>query len=395
METPARRRWPPRPLRALGFCVYFVLIVAASLEIGCRLFLPQVLSLDAVSAGLHVADPFVGWGLRPRARATINWQGEPAEVCTDELGERVSCLDGARTCERRILALGDSFVEALAIPYEKTVWSLLERDTARCVQVSAAGGWGPAQYARRARQRLGSGHYDLVILSLFVGNDFHPGASRMPHQTEVSQAPLRLLPRSLHPRAIFNWFYPINQWLEMRSHAYVAIRGALRKRLRKLIVPDALQPSRLTPEVVAESLEPVREIAHLTRDAHTPLLVVLIPMDKQVLDPLGVELRQTAPQVVGDLDMDLTSRRVLPALLAIPGVHVLDLLPALRAQAGPGLWGALDAHFSSTGHALWFQVMRPPVRRLLALDAPPPAPPTVAPVPGAEPVSAGPDRRPP
>jgi hypothetical protein len=366
------RRRAARLLRALGFAAYFVGTVAAGLELGCRLFFPQALSLDAVSAGLHVPDPRLGWALRPDARAVINWQGEDVDVCTDRVGERVSCLAPARRdCERRVLALGDSFAEALGVPYEETVWHHLEAESGACVQVSAVGGWGPGQYARRARERLGSARFDLVILNLYVGNDFSADAARIPDPSAVRQQELRLLPRSLDAPGVFYWLYAWNQWLESRSHAYVALRNAFKTEIRRRRVPAPLQPSRFEPAIVAAALEPVREIAWLARESGTPVLAVLIPLQVQVLDPMGTELRKAVPELAPNLDMDVATRTILPLLVPIEGIEVIDLLPLLRARAGPEHWGSLDGHFSPAGHRLWFELIRPFVRR--HLERPPSA----------------------
>src|SRR5262249_28654288 len=67
----------------------------------------------------------------------------------------------------------------------------------------------------------------------------------------------------------------------------------------------------------------------------------------------------------GDVDMALPSRELVLHFEAAGADRVVDLLPALRAHADPALWSATDEHLTPAAHALWFEVMRAPLRELL------------------------------
>lgn len=341
-----------------------------------RLLSPQVLPRDIPE--LWEVHPELGWRHAPEARVLANTGERDVEVCTDAVGDRVDCQRPERgPCAARVLVIGDSMVEALAIPWRQTAWSQLEEDTGACLFVSGVGGYGLAQYAEVARRRLGeTPGYDAALLVFYVGNDFTLDATLMPKPQEVQRKPLRLLPAEWSPRGVRDWFYPYNAWLESRSHAYVALRAAVRRlqdpgRVGQFGVPLCVQPSRLGEAMLDETTRGVRGVAERAARAGTPLGVVLVPHWSQVLDPGGERLLQGLPHLAGDVDMDLVRRRFVPRLEAIPEVaEVVDLLPLLRERAGPSAWGERDPHPSPEQHALWREALRAPLRRLLSGRSP-------------------------
>jgi hypothetical protein len=363
----------PGLLRFLLYLAYLGIVSAFLLEASLRWFLPQ--PLPQPTPDIYRPDPEIGWRRNGNVRVVANTGERDVEICTDARGDRIECNGPSRQeseCSARILVLGDSFVEALAIPYRETVWSRVERDTGACPFVAGIGGYGPQQYARQARERLRdrSVSYDLVILNLFAGNDFTNSADAMPGPEEVALPRFRLLPGGLSLGDLSEWLYPFNEWLESRSHLYVAGRSAVRKLLdyddvkRYGIVP-ALRRSGLSETLVSETLRAVARVADETRAAKVPLLVVVIPLSNQVLDPRAESLRSRFPELGDDLDMNLVAERFVPALSRLPGVdQVVDLLPSFRARADADAWGRRDPHFSPTGHALWFEAIRAPVGEL-------------------------------
>jgi lysophospholipase L1-like esterase len=100
------------------------------------------------------------------------------------------------------------------------------------------------------------------------------------------------------------------------------------------------------------------------------LLIVIIPHWSQVLDPRGARLVKLFPRFADDVDMDIVAKRFVPRIRQIPDVETIDLLPFLREHASAESW-ALDFHFSSRGHELWFEAVRDPVRALVSAEARP------------------------
>ncbi len=365
--------------RRLGFAAVLILLLAvvsaASLEILVRVFRPQVLPQDVPD--LWAPDPVIGWRRVPDAHVRANAGERDVDFCTDARGDRIDCdAPPPRDCRKRVLAVGDSYVEALSVPYRETVWSRLDADTGACTTVAGVGAWYLGQYLLATRERLAQSepHYDLVVLALYPPNDMTDHAERIPPGTEVQRQPLRLLPAGLSREALRDWVFPWNQRLESHSHAYVALRFVLRRYLldRGDIgiygVPRALRRSKMPPAWLDETARGVRLIGEAAHAHGAKLLVVLIPHRSQALDPDGARLLASMPELAGDLDMDLTSREFRPRLETSPEIdRVVDLLPPLRARADRVLWGERDTHLSPQGHALWFAEMREPARELLGL----------------------------
>jgi hypothetical protein len=357
----------------LILAVYYVVIVGIALEVAVRLFIPQVLPVDAPR--IFRPDQTIGWRNNPNVRAWANTGERDVEVCTDGRGDRISCKEPHLAhCAKRILIVGDSFVEALAVPFEETVWSRLEKDTGACVDVAGVGGYEPSQYLQLVRERLRGRdpNYDLVVASMFAGNDFMPDAERLPAPTDVWRRPLRLLPKGLDEDSLLDWFYPFNQWLESRSEAYVALRFAVRN-LRDpgdigiYGLPIALVRDSLTPQILRATTRSFELIADEVREAGSKLLITVVPVRNQVADPTGARIRAAFPAIADKIDMDLVQEEFIPRLHAIEGVTVVDLLPTLRAEAAPDDWGTRDQHLSPKGHAAWFRALREPVREALGL----------------------------
>jgi hypothetical protein len=353
-----------------------LLLLAALLELAVRILIPQTLTHDAPD--LWMPDVEIGWRHRPNTRVSINTGDRDVEICIDEEGDRISCATGPpRDCRRKVLVVGDSYSEAVAVPFEQTVWHLLELATGACFEAAGVGAYGPSQYRRLIEERLSvpGGTFDLILLNLYVGNDFTPNVGRIPPPQEVQRKPVRLLPEELGKKELRAWLYPLNQALESRSHAYVAIRAAIRRVLAGGSIgiwgfPDVLRPSWLTQETLEPAISQVRLIADRAIEAETPVLISLIPVQVQVLDPDGSETLEAFPAYREDFDPNLSTKRIVPRLEEIPGIEIIDLLPGLRQKASRAHWGRLDAHFSPEGHRLWFDLIRDQVQALLDSDDP-------------------------
>lgn len=359
-----------RVLIGVLFSSAFTLLL---LEGTIRLVHPQVLPRDAPD--LWHPDDTIGWRHNPNVSLSVNTGERDVDVCTDAIGDRIRCGQAAiRTCEKTVLVVGDSFVEALAVPYEQTVWTRLEADIGACLRVAGVGAYGLSQYVAVIRERLADERIDLVLLNFYAGNDFTEDPERIPPPTEVQRRPIRLLPAGLSLNDLRDWFYPFNSWLESRSHAYVAGRFAIR-RLRDpgdvgiYGVPIVFRPSRMTEAIYAGSARGVQLAAEAARAGGARFIATVIPHRSQVLDPTGEELIAGLPKLEGDVDMDLLANQFVPLLRAIPHVdEIVDLLPYLREHADRRAWGTRDGHFSPDGHRLWFEAVREPVRRSLGLD---------------------------
>ncbi len=359
-----------RVLRSVVSALLIGAISAALLEVATRVVVPQVLQQDVPD--LWQPDARFGWRRRPDVWLVANTGERDVAICTDGERDRVACPPPPpRPCSKRVLVIGDSFVEALAIPWDQTVWAQLEADTGACLDVAGVAAYGVAQYALLAEDRLATGTaYDLVLVSLFLDNDLTDNSRAIPPAQEVQRQPLRLLPSGLSQPELWRWAYPYNQWLEARSQAYVGLRAAIRRLADPggagaWGVPMAVRPSRFSAAMARETAAGVFRIADVARAHGAQTLVALLPYANQVTDPDGARLRRALPELAADLDMQLPQKVFVPLLEA--RLEVVDLLAGMRAASGHGLWGERDRHFSPEGHRIWFELLRDPLRRALGL----------------------------
>lgn len=342
----------------------FLAVTVLALEASVRRIIPQALAVPQPE--LYRPVEGLGWARRPNARVTMH-VGREVAFCTDGRGDRIDCdADPARACARRVLVIGDSFVEALGVPYGETVWGWMERELGVCAEIAGVGGWGLGQYVAVARDRLSrSGPYDLVLLAFYAGNDF---------TRRIAETPA-LRPRALRSIARAGAGGPapaggLRRWLRAHFHAWVAAERAW-GRLRDPLGgygghgSRVLRRSTLRDEMLEETERGIGRIAREVRQAGSRLLVVVIPHEAQVLDPRGSRLVALLPELRGDVDMDRVTRDFMPRLRGVPDVDaVVDLLPVLRERARADAWGS-DRHFSALGHRLWFEAIREPATRLM------------------------------
>jgi lysophospholipase L1-like esterase len=104
----------------------------------------------------RVAHEIYHHDLKPNVDVTARWGNVEYTLRTDDLGFRVAgaTSSASRPSQRRLLVIGDSFVEGVGLAYEETfVAGLALRLAARGVEVSNAGvvSYSPSIYLRKTR----------------------------------------------------------------------------------------------------------------------------------------------------------------------------------------------------------------------------------------------------
>jgi hypothetical protein len=344
------------------------------IEVAVRILAPQELQLDAPD--FYRADPAIGWRHATNVKVAVNQGERLVWLCSNNWGHRVSCqAKPERPCRKRVLVLGDSFVEAMSIPFDQLVWARLEKDMGVCFDVAGVGAHGLAQYQQNLHEHLepGRDRYDLVIVNFYEGNDFFDPTDSIPAAKNIMERPWRLLPAGLFQEAIIDWFYPINQILESRSHAYVALRQFIRLSqdrtgLGMSALALVLRPSQLTQERMNSAVVAIERMTKTARDGGIPTLLVYIPFMANVIATSEEEIRRAYPELRDDVDLHLAARGFLPRLSRVEGLQVVDLTPSFREKRQRSWWGTYDKHFSPKGHAAWFRIIRPTVRQMLAIE---------------------------
>ncbi|HVF59545.1 MAG TPA: SGNH/GDSL hydrolase family protein [Thermoanaerobaculia bacterium] len=178
---------PRRLLARFALAAAATLFALAALELGLRL-------VGWSHPNFYRPDPVRGWELRPGAAGRWRQEGDaPVRINRDGLRDEEHPL-AKPPRELRIALLGDSMVEALQVPRDRTFWELVERRLEGCeplrgrrVEVLNFGvsGYGTAQELLTLRHEVWKYRPDLVLLGFYAGNDV-----RNNHQP-LEQDPLR------------------------------------------------------------------------------------------------------------------------------------------------------------------------------------------------------------
>lgn len=316
--------------------------------------------------GLFVGDPLIGYRLKPNARVGFATSEFDTEIATNSLGLRDDQELGPKSPdERRILLLGDSLVLSVQVPLSQTFGKLLERklnggQSRYRYSVINAGvqGYGPVEELLFFRTIVERVQPDLVIETLFVGNDAE--------EAFTSRARLETGGRAL-PAAMRESISARVRRIVRRSMVLQVLRlrvlGAT-ERFRPTLAPPEppLQSYAATPAArIQEGLTIVRRcVEEIAREASAhgaTTAIVLMPARFQVDDADYGRLADAVRQAGGELLRDAANERFDAALAGVPAPRV-DVLPALRAALpGPDLFFQQTVHLTPRGHSVVADVL--------------------------------------
>lgn len=320
----------------------------------------------------------LGWRMAANVDTWINTGERDVRLVTDADGHRVGTNPPTRPPDHRILALGDSFLAAIEVAYEDTLTARLEESLSRAtgtrVQVVNTGvaGWDPNHYLIEARRELPRQRYDLVLVFLFRGNDvserrwdaYPPKRGEVVHHFRW--------PHTLEAGEIRKaWLYPVNDFLERRSHLFVLVR----RHAWYLLMRTGLSARRFPKaELLSEAESPrweitgglCADIAATAKAYGVETLFVLLPGAYHVDPEMGLGYARAVGLGPDEVDLQQTSR-LLGAELTRRDLRWIDLtapLSELRA-AGIETHGRVDTHLSPEGHAAVARQLLEPVLELL------------------------------
>ncbi len=377
MKRPALTRWTARAGVSL--------LSAAVVLILAEVLLPLILTLEQPTLRYDAL-----LGFRGRPHLDIAWtremEGAQRRVRTNRLGFHDHERDMAPSPgTRRILFLGDSFLEAYQAGIDENFSQRLARNLARGgkVRVEALNwgvhGYGLGSHFLSVRDLVAAWRPDTVVLVLFLGNDlqdnYAPLASASVPRFEVvadslvySPAPpytlrfwLRdnVLARSATARLV--WMYGVKSRPEIAALA----RGA------GLI---ASPESRTTDDHLAGMTALARRlldgIATHLRQQRIRLFVYLIPDPLLVRDVIDIRRHRRdpgAPVPVYRRDREFIESRVLEALaqLRIDHVHPRERFIE-QIEEGREIYRGGYGHFTALGHRLSAQLLAAPLASNLA-----------------------------
>jgi hypothetical protein len=249
----------------------------------------------------------------------------------------------------RVAALGDSFAVGPAVPFADNYLTVLEQSLSG-VEVFNFGvsGAGPREYREILERDVWLHQPDLVLMSVFVGNDV----------TETLATP-----RHLDPRQHALYLLGERGWRLLREH-YRQTSTPESATVRGTAPPLSPQTFReVEARRLAVCFHPVepsmekkwqRALGHLDAivkscRGRAVLAVVLIPDEFQVNPAVLADAIAESGVERDRVDVELPQRR-LKAFFAEREVPCLDLLPAFAGV--PGTYAPRDTHWNERGNHL-------------------------------------------
>lgn len=360
---------------AIALACFSLVAALVAGELIVRVAAPQQLIL--IRPDLWRPADTLGWVQQANVDTRVNTGERTVRFLTDGHGFRVGHAHQSQA-QRKILLLGDSYMAAMQVEYEQSVAGLIETDlsvalrTPVVVHNAGVGAWDVSHYLMQARRQLPKDEYDLVLVAVYLGNDLvRERNDYFPPRAPVRRAALRL-PRALSSSEMVEAFArPVNDFLEQRSHLFILFKNTLQAVLMRMgltarYIPEEIQRANAGLTAWEVSAAILGDIAALAEERAIPALFVLIPSNYQV-DP-GL-LRADAEAMgfdVSTLDPEQPNR-LLGERLKAQGLHVIDLLQALRDAHGQGLhlYGAVDPHFTPDGHRIMWETVKPDVLEIL------------------------------
>jgi hypothetical protein len=348
--------------RLRAWCVNALLTVGAAVvtlgcvELGLRLFYPQPLGVwhqDTDGLALH-------W---PGLVTYLPQFGHVVSINSEGMRDREHTVPKADGIYR-VLILGDSFMEALQLPFEASFPSLLERElgtrTGIPIEVvnASVSGWGTDDELTYLEKYGARWEPDLILVALTLHNDVKDNLRERFHRNQkgaLSEGWQR--PLSSHAFHLIE----LKGFLASRSHAYQLFLRSRRLGERRVEaeqlnahVADLLAPT--TSRELARGLELTRllleRINLIAAEHKATVTVVLLPLALQVSGEASEGLVTLVGTATAALAMD-QPQRLLRDVTQRAGVEMIDLLPQFRAWAaagGPRLYLERDGHWTESGH---------------------------------------------
>jgi hypothetical protein len=311
--------------------------------------------------GLFTGDPAIGYRLKPGAHVRFTTAEFDTDIAINATGVRDEEPLGPKAPdERRIVILGDSLVLSVQVAWGQTFGELLEarlnaRSSGHHYRVINAGvqGYGPVEELLLFRSLAPTLQPDLVIETLFVGNDAEEAVTSASKLKADSRPAASAVGESLSTRL---------RRIVRRSMVLQVLRlrvvSATERFSGALGTPEPpLQSYAATPAPrIAQGLtitrECVAEIASTASASGARTAVMLMPARFQIDDADFGRLKEAVAQSGGELVRDAATSRFDAALAGL-SLPRLDVLPALRAALpGPDLFFQQTVHLTPRGHEI-------------------------------------------
>ena len=324
----------PRNLRRRIFFPLLTLglgsVIAASIaEVALRLF------VDQEAKRLATYDETLGWRGRPYGSGVYVRKADNIRVPFryNNFGFRDEDVAPKPANFRRILMLGDSFIENLEIEYSKTFPALLEKyvqDRSAKWEVAVVGsqGYSTAQELLAFRKFHEVISPDIVVLCFYCGNDFEDNLR--PKFAILDDEGNLKITRNMDPAWKHAW-RSLQRWLFESSHLVFLLKNSLQSMTGIKLQPDS-KSTTAADQVYAQDITSklISKLAEEVRATGAQFLVVVIPFREDLA--AGKQESQSFIQKV----------------CAENKIPHLDLSPRLDTSK----FFTTDVHFNLEGHEI-------------------------------------------
>ena len=311
-------------LLAIGMGLSIGLILC---EIGLRLF------VDQETKRLAIYDPDLGWRGRPFGRGTYIRSADNIRVDFryNNLGFRDEDVGPKPDTGKRLLMIGDSFIENLEVEYSETFPALVETDLKvqngnwdACIVGSQ--GYSTAQELKAFRRYKSTTDPDLVLLFVYCGNDFEdnlrPAFSRLNDKGEVEIVNSQEVEWKVALKKLQRWAYE-------SSHVVFLLKNKIQSWTAVELGPASKSQGDADEQTKRDiTCKLIRKMADEVEASGMQFGVVVIPFRDELVNGNS----ERPDFVVG--------------LCESAGIACLDLSPKLSKA----LFFETDVHFNVQGH---------------------------------------------
>ena len=308
---------------------------------------------------LFLPDPAIGYRLRPGVRVRYATAEFDTRIAINDQGVRDDEPIGPKPPnERRIVVLGDSLVFSVQVDQQQTFCNLLEERLNRGggpirYRVINAGvqGYGPVEELIFFRQVARAFQPDLVIATVFVGNDAEealgsaPRLRDRPFTEALSESTMTRLRRVVRRSMVL-------QIVRLRVVSITSRFASGGTPPEPPLQSYAEHPAPRIAEGIRITRECIESIAAEAAAAGARTMVMLMPARFQVDDADYGRLKEAVAAAGGHLVRDAATERFDAALAPLP-LPRFDALPPLRAALpGPDVFFQQTVHLTPRGHAI-------------------------------------------
>lgn len=376
MERAHRAHWPFTVAKRSALVLFGLALACLLAEVALRILRP-------VSTVSYIYSPSHGARLTPSQNSRFTHGSYIVPITTNSQGfhdvEHSVHKDPSR---KRLLLLGDSFVEALHVPMDDGISRQLEKAFARKamppIEVINLGisGNGPSQYYRLLLEFGLTYSADIVVVFVTLDNDFMnsaPALSMSPHKTYYRLTADDSL--EFQPARATSYSLALKQTLRL-SAFFTLLRGSVRTGIfekwmaslglashtdrdsSEIGIPPSLQlylrdRPKQWEEAYRITTRMVREIVRASREAGSSVAIVTIPGVAAIEDRWVEQMAGCARCLEVEWDYH-APEQAIDGVGRELGVPVLHLRPAFQDQyrrSRTSFSFPHDGHWNSRGHA--------------------------------------------